>query len=172
LVRQPAVALLMLVTALGVGVYDGWLGLLPQILGRYAPPFVGRPNLAGACGAASTASCLAGMWVAGIAADRCFERRLKALLVGLSLAAAVSFAWLALSLGSVWGPTGGVLPSAAWTVFLAVSMGSFFRTAAVPVLYEFAAEIAYPEPEGTSAGMIVIAEHAALLCVLLRRTSM
>lgn len=38
--------------------------------------------------------------------------------------------------------------------------------ATVPILYEFAAEICYPHPEGTSAGLIVMAEHTTLLTLL------
>eukprot|EP00041_Stephanoeca_diplocostata_P026259 m.704232 g.704232 ORF g.704232 m.704232 type:complete len:154 (-) comp22919_c0_seq23:153-614(-) len=53
-----------------------------------------------------------------------------------------------------------------WKVFVAVSVVGFVRSATVPLLYELAAEITYPQPEGTSAALVVMAEHITLLSLL------
>jgi hypothetical protein len=58
------------------------------------------------------------------------------------------------------------VPRTTTMVFVGVALVGFVRSAAVPVLYEAAAELTYPLPEGTSAGMIVIAEHLSLLSLL------
>lgn len=39
-------------------------------------------------------------------------------------------------------------------VFLTASLLGFFMTGYLPVGFEFAAELTYPEPEGTSAGLL------------------
>ena len=58
------------------------------------------------------------------------------------------------------------VPRSTVLVYVGVALVGFVRSAAVPVLYEAAAELTYPLPEGTSAGMIVIAEHLSLLTLL------
>ncbi|XP_034245936.1 feline leukemia virus subgroup C receptor-related protein 2 isoform X2 [Thrips palmi] len=41
-----------------------------------------------------------------------------------------------------------------WVVYLASAVLGFFMTGYLPVGFEFAAELTYPEPEGTSAGLL------------------
>ena len=165
--QTPSMFLLMAITGLSIGVYDTWIGVLPQILRSYPPQFAANPTLAGTAGAIHTFACILGMWTAGIAADKLFARRYKALLLAALTTAALCFAWVVLSVGdNIWLKGWTPLPSTTLSLFVAVALVGFLRTSTVPILYELGAEMTYPQPEGTSAGMIVIAEHATLLTAL------
>ena len=106
------------------------------------------------------------MWVAGWLADAVFARRFKLLLFGLFTVAAGLFLWLCCMLDGNFTPFASKVPRTTPLVFVGIALVGFFRAAAVPVLYELAADHTYPLPEGTSAGLIVLAEHTSLLVLL------
>eukprot|EP01044_Picomonas_judraskeda_P005843 COSAG03_NODE_567_length_6916_cov_2692.956286_4_plen_485_part_00 len=175
--------ILMMVTALSIGIYDGWTGLLPQILTSELPSFDGgsgdgsagtatgadwTANEAGMCGMVQTLSCIAGQIVFGQIADRCFARRSKILMVLLGTAATASLGWASTMFENPyvpWEPT-ALMRDQRWRLWVAISVAGACRTGLIPLLYEVAAELTYPVPEGTSAGLIVIAEHASLIVTL------
>jgi hypothetical protein len=224
----PGIRVIMAVMALQTGLYDVWIGVLPQLLtynattaaggtthhhqngsafaslaggggggggggtgyghgswdGRDFGVFGGEDGrgngtstgggpapwsakLAGLCGMAHTFACIVGMWAVGPVADRYFEQNLKTLLVIVSTITVALFGWVITMFEAtcVYLPFNPV-PRSNLTVFVAISLLGFFRTAAVPVMYELAAEISFPVPEGTSAGVIVLAEHATLMTML------
>eukprot|EP01043_Picozoa_sp_COSAG02_P057517 COSAG02_NODE_6997_length_3236_cov_43.132930_2_plen_483_part_00 len=172
---------LMVVTALSIGIYDGWTGLLPQILTSELPSLDGgsgdgsagtgadwTAQEAGMCGMVQTLSCIAGQIVFGQLADRCFARRSKVLMVLLGTVATVSLGWASTMFDNPyvpWDPT-ALRSDQRWRVWVAISVAGACRTGLIPLLYEVAAELTYPVPEGTSAGLIVIAEHASLIVTL------
>jgi FLVCR family feline leukemia virus subgroup C receptor-related protein len=41
-----------------------------------------------------------------------------------------------------------------WLLFIVSGILGFFMTGYLPIGFEFAAEISYPQPEGTSAGLL------------------
>jgi len=174
---QPSMLLLMLVTGLGVGIYDSWIGVLPQILNSTGMNEYGGNNssvkrqawdsdLNGLCGMTHTFACIVGMWFSGSLADRVFRKKFKLLLILLFSTAAAIFLWLLCVLDGGIFSFASEVPRSDISVFAAVVLVGFVRTAAVPVLYEIAAEMTYPHPEGTSAGLIVFAEHLTLLSML------
>ena len=154
-VNEPALSLLMLATALGVGVYDSWIGILPQLLtansthhgknwtmkddwgpnddngvhvlrnSNATAPW--SPQLAGLCGMAHTFSCIAGMWTIGPTADRFFRRRLKTLLVLLFAIAAILFGFVVSLFENQYLPWTPI-PHTVPTVFAAVILVGFFRS--------------------------------------------
>ena len=87
---EPSIVVLMVVTGLGVGIYDAWIGVLPQILdtlsngtdagGSHGHRSEWDSDLNGLCGMAHTGACILGMWSSGMLADRVFRRRFKLLL--------------------------------------------------------------------------------------------
>mmetsp|Transcript_19946 Transcript_19946/g.59669 ORF Transcript_19946/g.59669 Transcript_19946/m.59669 type:complete len:494 (-) Transcript_19946:57-1538(-) len=169
--ERPSMLLLMVVTGAGVGVYDAWIGVLPQILDNvsnatsaHRDPWDQAMN--GTCGMVHTGACIVGMWCAGALADRAFQRRYKALLMLLFILATALFFWVICMLDGGVVPFGDAVPRTTPLVFASVALVGFVRSAAVPVLYESAAELTYPLPEGTSAGLVVIAEHLTLLSLL------
>jgi hypothetical protein len=213
--QVPGIRVIMAVMALQTGLYDVWIGVLPQLLtynataaathrqsgaafashaggdggagsreghefgwfggddgngngtstGGGAAPWSAKQ--AGLCGMAHTFACIVGMWAIGPVADRYFEQNLKTLLVIVSAITVVLFGWVISMFEAtcVYLPFNPV-PRSTPTVFVAISLLGFFRTAAVPIMYELAAEISFPVPEGTSAGVTVLAEHATLMTML------
>ena len=113
-------------------------------------------------------SCIAGQLIFGQIADRCFVRRSKLLMVLLALAATASLGWASTMFNNPFVPWEAVAlrEDQRWRVWVAISVAGACRTGLVPLLYEVAAELTYPVPEGTSAGLIVIAEHASLIVTL------
>ena len=180
---DPQLLLLMAVTALSVGIYDGWTGLLPQILTSELPsPADDTGSLdgsgdggadwstkdAGLCGMVQTLSCIAGQFVFGQIADRFFVRRSKVLMVLLAAAATIALGWASTMFDNPFVPWKAtpLHEDERWRMWVAISLAGACRTGLVPLLYELSAELTYPVPEGTSAGLIVIAEHASLIVTL------
>ena len=72
---EPSIVVLMVVTGLGVGIYDAWIGVLPQILdtlsnvtdagGSHGHRSEWDSDLNGLCGMAHTGACILGMWSSG-----------------------------------------------------------------------------------------------------------
>ena len=168
---RPSMLVLMLATGAGVGVYDAWIGVLPQILNTVSNATEPHrdawdQSLNGTCGMVHTAACIAGMWTAGSLADRVFQRRYKTLLIALFVVATGLFFWVICMFDSGVVSFASEVPRTTPLVFAGVALVGFVRSATVPVLYEAAAELTYPLPEGTSAGLVVIAEHLTLLSLL------
>lgn len=162
--------LLMAVTALSIGIYDGWTGLLPQILTSELPSpdeidgggggsadgsVAGHGGSAdwstqeaGLCGMVQTLSCIVGQFVFGQIADRCFVRRSKTLMVLLAASATLAFGWASTMFDNPhvpWAAT-PLREDQRWRVWLAISLAGACRTGLVPLLYELAAELTYPVP--------------------------
>eukprot|EP01050_Picozoa_sp_SAG11_P024087 SAG11_NODE_5032_length_1685_cov_1.239596_1_plen_423_part_00 len=154
--------LLMVVTALSIGIYDGWTGMLPQILTSELPsPDGSRGSTdgsgggadwstqeAGLCGMVQTLSCILGQFVFGQIADRFFVRRSKTLMVLLGASATLAFGWASTMFENPhvpWEAT-PLRENQRWRVWLAISLAGACRTGLVPLLYELSAELTYPVP--------------------------
>ncbi|XP_067947626.1 heme transporter FLVCR2-like [Watersipora subatra] len=136
--------LLVLTYGLNAGVYYSVGTLLnPIILGFF--PVEQYPNIHTHCGwigltlviGGLVGSVLAGVWL-----DK--SKHFKLTTVGiyvLSLSGCILF-------------TATLYLKQMWVVYLAAGMMGFFMTGYLPVGFEFAAELTYPESEGTSSGLL------------------
>jgi len=59
-----------------------------------------------------------------------------------------------LSLGGMIAFTIALRAQSVWFMFLVSGILGFFMTGYLPIGFEFASEISYPQPEGTSAGLL------------------
>ena len=114
--------------------------LLNQIIGSSFP---GKEQAAGDMGLIATVSGIFGATIAGVLLDKSHFYHLVTLVTYLCciLATAALVGFIQLS------PT-------IWPMYLGAGIFGFFLTGYLPVGYEFAAEITFPEPEGTSAGLL------------------
>lgn len=70
----------------------------------------------------------------------------------------------ALSMVSMWIYT-FTMDTSILVVYATSSLLGFFMTGYLPVGFEFAAELTYPEPEGTSAGILNAAAQGKLVII-------
>ena len=161
MVSSPSLLVLAFFGGVQAGVSSGWSGVLPQIL---VPPAY-SDVFAGWCGFATCLAGVAGNVGAGVLGDRFFPTRLKELLVALYLLSALFFGLFALCLPSPISSS-SLFPSSHASVLLLIIFAGFFQSACDPLFYELAAEISYPLPEGTSAGLITLLFNASTLVLL------
>ncbi|XP_052241720.1 feline leukemia virus subgroup C receptor-related protein 2-like isoform X3 [Dreissena polymorpha] len=139
LFRNRGFILLTITYGINTGCYYGIGTLLNPIILHYFP---GQEQSAGQIGLVLVLAGVVGSVVGGILLDR--TKAFKATTVGiylLSMAGMVAFTFT-LGLNLIW------------VVFLTAGILGFFMTGYLPVGFEFAAEITYPEPEGTSSGLL------------------
>ncbi len=153
--------MLCLRTVLTAGGSGAWGGVLPQILTR--PTY--SSDFAGICGFINNMAGVGGGLAIGVIADRWFARKLKRLLVGAFFLTTLSYVWFTLLLPSPFKDQ-PVVPASHASVLAASVLTGFFQGACDPLFYELAAEITYPLPEGTSAGLITFVYNAAALIML------
>eukprot|EP00039_Didymoeca_costata_P020905 m.342816 g.342816 ORF g.342816 m.342816 type:complete len:457 (+) comp21866_c0_seq1:213-1583(+) len=168
ILNEQAIPLIMIVTFFGIGVYDGWIGILPQLLTQNTTHGPGwTQDLSGICGMSHTFSCIAGMYSIGPIADIFFKRRLKTLLIFLFIMAAGLFGWMITMFPSTseFVPIPYIQQPKA-VVFVVICFAGYFRSATFPILFELAAEVSFPHSEGTSGGIVIFCEHLALLTAL------
>ncbi|XP_060071647.1 heme transporter FLVCR2-like [Ylistrum balloti] len=139
LFKNRGFVILTLTYGINTGCYYGISTLLNPVVLHYFP---GEEENAGLIGLTIVLAGVAGSIVAGIWLDR--TKTFKATTLGiyfLSLAGMIAFTFtLDLSL--------------MWVVFVCGGSLGFFMTGYLPVGFEFAAEITYPESEGTSSGLL------------------
>lgn len=137
------------------GIFNAWSASLPVILGS--------KNLSNGAlqwlGFASIAANLLGSLCAGWF-SRFFHRRLKLLSLLLLGAALLSFVYFALQL-EVRAHIGTF-----GTLVAASCLGAFFCGADVPVGFELAADLAFPETESTAVGLNVLVNNAVSVVFL------
>ncbi|CAH1799530.1 unnamed protein product [Owenia fusiformis] len=140
MLKHPGFVLLMIAYGINTGCYVAIATLLnPIIIGQ----FEGEEVNAGRIGLTIVLSGLIGSIVAGVWLDK--TKIYKWTTVGinfLSMISMIVFTVVLLYSGRIWA------------VFMAAFLLGFFMTGYIPVGYEFAVEITYPEPEGTSAGIL------------------
>lgn len=158
-VSSPGLVVLCVFGGSQAGVSSAWSGMLQQMLPEFSSEFVGW------CGFASSLASVAGNVIAGIVGDVFFPLHQKHLLIATYLLSALFYGLFTLSLPSPFSEN-GVIPRSAVSMVIVPSIAGFFQSACDPLLYELAAEMSYPIPEGTSAGFITLLFNAATLAML------
>ena len=158
---HPSLLAIVVADGLSGGVQSAWSTVLQQSLAQ-----VGFTNdQVGWLGFTQVfMGCFGGL-CSGAIADRFLRRRLKWLLVASYACSFFFFAWLTMQFSAAGHPA--VLPGTFATAFTAVCLSGIFQGACDPLSYELAAELTYPVPEGTSAGVLTLIYNAACLVVLL-----
>lgn len=114
--------------------------LLNQII---AGTFPGREQAAGDMGLIATIAGIFGATISGVLLDKTHSYHLVTLVTYfcciVATVALIGFIQLSPLL---------------WPMYLGAALFGYFLTGYLPVGYEFAAEITFPEPEGTSAGLL------------------
>ncbi|XP_045196562.2 feline leukemia virus subgroup C receptor-related protein 2-like isoform X2 [Mercenaria mercenaria] len=131
--------LLTLTYGINTGCYYGIGTLLNPIILYYFP---GHEQSAGQIGLVLVLAGVVGSIVAGIWLDR--TKSFKPTTVGIYFLSMAGMVALTFTMGV------GLI----WVVFLTSAALGFFMTGYLPVGFEFAAEITYPESEGTSSGLL------------------
>lgn len=138
------------------GTFNCWAGVLSTIL-----PDVGQTTCGwlsfGATASSSTSSVLIGL----ASTDRRVRTRLKSLCIISSALTALLLAWFSLSTSSSVLASYALLPSSQGALFSAVILAGLALGVAIPLAYEFAAEMTYPLPEGVSGGVLSGVNNAA-----------
>ncbi|XP_018912630.1 choline/ethanolamine transporter flvcr2b isoform X2 [Bemisia tabaci] len=139
LFMNPAYVLLLFSYGINVGVFYAISTLLNDVILGYFP---GRQQDAGQIGLVIVIAGMVGSILCGIILDRTHKfKETTLVLYFLSLAGMILFTF---TLGS------GYLE----VVYFTSGVVGFFMTGYLPVGFEFATELTYPEPEGTSSGML------------------
>ncbi|KAH3738409.1 feline leukemia virus subgroup C receptor-related protein 2-like [Dreissena polymorpha] len=139
LFRSRAFILLAITYGINTGCYYGIGTLLNPIILHYFP---GQEQIAGQIGLVLVLAGVVGSAVAGLWLDR--TKMFKGTTVGIYLLSMAGMVVFTFTLGL----------DLIWVVFLTAGVLGFFMTGYLPVGFEFAAEITYPEPEGTSSGLL------------------
>jgi FLVCR family feline leukemia virus subgroup C receptor-related protein len=139
LILNRGFALLLVTYGLNTGSYYEICTLLNPIVLYYFP---GQTENAGRIGLTIVLSGLGGSILAGIFLDRTkFYKSTTVFIYAMSCAAMLAFTFT-LDVDLIW------------VVFLCGGLLGFFMTGYLPVGFEFAAELTFPESEGTSSGLL------------------
>lgn len=139
LMKSPSYLLLLISYGINVGVYYAISTLLNQVFLQYFP---GEELNAGRIGLTIVVAGMAGSVVGGVLLDKTHKFKEITLLVYIfSLLGMVAYTFNFMS---------GLI----WVVYVIAGILGFFMTGYLPVGFEFAAEITYPESEGTSSGLL------------------
>jgi MFS family permease len=138
--------ILMTLFLVGMGVFNGISTWIESIV---------RPrgftiSQAGNLGGALLIGGIVGAIIIPILSDRLRKRKIF-LLVGMAL--------------SIPGLVGVIFTSSYWLVIGSMFILGFFLMSLAPVGYQYAAEITYPAPEGTSNGLLNLAGQASVVFI-------
>jgi MFS family permease len=146
MLKMKDIWILMILFLVGMGVFNGISTWIESIV---------RPrgftiSQAGNLGGALLIGGIVGAIIIPVLSDRLRKRKIF-LLVGMAL----SIPWLA----------GVIFTSSYWLVIGSMFLLGFFLMSLAPVGYQYAAEITYPAPEGTSNGLINLAGQASVVFI-------
>uniref|UniRef100_A0A1B6H316 Choline/ethanolamine transporter FLVCR1 n=1 Tax=Cuerna arida TaxID=1464854 RepID=A0A1B6H316_9HEMI len=139
LATNPAYVLLLVSYGINVGVFYAISTLLNQIFVGYFP---GKEEDAGRIGLMIVVAGMLGSVCCGIVLDK--THKFKETTLGVYFFSLVGMVVYTFTLGS------GYIA----VVYITASLLGFFMTGYLPVGFELAAELTYPEPECTSAGLL------------------
>ncbi|KAL1430051.1 hypothetical protein MTO96_015532 [Rhipicephalus appendiculatus] len=139
LLRNGNYMLLLITYGINVGTFYAISTLLNQVFLTY---FKGQETTAGWLGLSLVISGMVGSVICGFVLDETHRYKETTLVVYVfSLAGMVAYTY--------------VLDTAMlWPVFFVTCLLGFFMTGYLPLGFEFAAEVTFPEPEGTSSGLL------------------
>lgn len=139
LIRNVNYILLLVTYGINVGVFYAISTLLNQMVLAYYP---GEETSVGWMGLLIVLAGMLGSVVCGMILDKTHKYKQTTLTVYvLSTLGMIAFTMV-------------LRYSAFWSLFLMAGLLGFFMTGYLPLGFEFAAEITYPEPEGTSSGLL------------------
>lgn len=143
--------LLVISYGINVGVFYAISTVLNQMV---APSWPQLTYLSGAMGLIIVISGMVGSVVCGQALDRTHAFKTVTVLIYLfSLLSMVLFAFVVR------------LPNVIWPLYVASAILGFFMTGYLPLGFEFAAEITYPQPENTTAGLLNLSAQVSNPCI-------
>lgn len=131
--------LLLLSYGINVGIFYAISTLLNQIILEYFP---GHEQDAGRIGLTIVCAGMLGSVVCGVILDK--THKFKETTLGVYLFSFLGMLIFTFTLGD-----GGI-----YVIYITSAILGFFMTGYLPVGFELAAELTYPEPEGTSAGLL------------------
>ncbi|KAF2986154.1 hypothetical protein EK904_009682 [Melospiza melodia maxima] len=139
LLRNANFLLLMITYGLNVGCFYALSTLLNRMVIHHYP---GEEVNAGRIGLTIILSGMAGALISGIWLDKTKTYKQTTLVVYIMSLVGMIVYTFTLSLGHLW------------VVFVTAGLLGFFMTGYLPLGFEFAAELTYPESEGTSSGLL------------------
>ena len=142
----PSFWLYLCISFVGLGLFNGittWVEPIIRLRGF-------TPDDAGTLGALMLGGGLVGAVVMPIFSDKRRKRQIF-ILIGFTLA--------------IPGLIGVTFATTAWLLFLSAFWMGFFLVGANPIGMQYAAEITYPTPEGTSNGLIQLFGQASVIFV-------
>ncbi|MGH0158710.1 UNVERIFIED_CONTAM: hypothetical protein FKN15_077603 [Acipenser sinensis] len=142
LIRNPPFILLIVTYGINTGCFYAVSTLLNKMIIEHYP---GEEINAGRIGLTIVISGMVGSLICGVWLDKTKSYKMTTLVVYvLSLVGMVVYAFT-LNLGYLW------------VVFITAGSLGFFMTGYLPLGFEFAVELTYPESEGTSSGLLNMA---------------
>jgi len=142
----PKFWIYLFISFVGLGLFNGittWVEPIIRLRGF-------TPDDAGTLGALMLGGGLVGAVVMPIFSDKAHKRQIF-ILIGFALA--------------IPGLIGVTFASSTWLLFLSAFLMGFFLVSANPIGMQYAAEITYPTPEGTSNGLIQLFGQASVIFV-------
>jgi MFS family permease len=140
--------LYLLLAFLGMGIFNGIMTWIEAIV----RPRGFNPEQAGVLGALFLAGGIVGAFVLSTLSDKQHKRQ-RYLLIGLGLA--------------IPGLIGVTFATSFWILILSAFVMGFFMVSTIPIGMQYAAEITYPTPEGTSNGVISLFGQCSVVYVYL-----
>lgn len=174
---------LVAASGLMMGVQTAWSSQLQQVLHG-----VMSPKAVGVLGVVMSLTNNVAAVACGAVSDRIFRRRFKLpLVLSLVACAAASIVFALCNKSPVFGPPAGAnvsssayngsggggsslplppIPAWPWLLGLSLFVGGATVGMTVPLMYELCAEMTFPVPEGTSAGLLVFVFNIGACVVL------
>lgn len=146
LVRSRPFWLLMILFLIGNGTFNGISTWIENIVS----PRGFSPDQAGVLGGLLLLGAIVGAFILPTVSDK-IHRRVPFLLVGVVLA--------------IPGLIGLAFGRSYWLLILSVFSYGFFMVSIAPIGYQYAAELTFPVPEGTSNGMLTLAGQASVVFI-------
>ncbi|KAK4304984.1 hypothetical protein Pmani_023096, partial [Petrolisthes manimaculis] len=152
LIKNPGYVLLLLSYGINVGAFYAISTLLNQVILKHFPD---ETENAGRIGLLIVLAGMLGSVVCGVILDKTAKFKMVTLVVYV------------LSMVFMLGYTFVFHLEKLWMVFVMAGLLGFFMTGYLPVGFEFAAELTYPEAEGTSSGLLnASAQFFGIFCTM------
>lgn len=151
--------LLVLSAGMVSGVAAGWQSLLNQILHFYSDSTVGW------LGFANGVSGNIGAVLVGAVSDNLFRRRFKCVILVCLCSEFIMMAYFTLSL-PIHNAKQAILPHSFATLAVPIAIIGAAQSGVSPVMYELCAELTFPVPEGTSAGLLAFLWNLSSFCMI------
>jgi MFS family permease len=146
LVKSRPFWLLMILFLIGNGTFNGISTWIENIVS----PRGFTPEQAGVLGGALLLGAIVGAFILPTLSDH-FHKRVQFLFIGM--------------VGAIPGLFGLAFSHSYWVLILSVFSYGFFMVSTAPIGYQYAAELTYPVPEGTSNGMLTLAGQASVIFI-------